>query len=60
MVNEVKPARRPYCEPQLEKVRLVAEEAVLSGCKVGYGAGLQGPRGNCMPDKHPACVALGT
>ena len=26
-------ARRPYHKPQLEQVQLMAEEAVLAGCK---------------------------
>ena len=60
MANEMKPARRPYCEPQLEEVRLVSEEAVLRLCKFGFGAGHQGPRGNCAPGPQRRCKPLGT
>ena len=31
--NGVTTTRRPYRKPQLEQVQLVAEEAVLAGCK---------------------------
>jgi hypothetical protein len=42
-------ARQPYARPLLTRVRLVAEEAVLQGCKSpGYGPGPDRP--NC---KHP-------
>ena len=30
---ETEATRRPYHKPQLEQVQLVAEEAVLTGCK---------------------------
>jgi hypothetical protein len=31
--------RRPYHKPHLEQVQLVAEEAVLRGCKTRQGTG---------------------
>jgi hypothetical protein len=59
--TEKRLTRRSYCKPLVEQVVLRAEEAVLEGgCKFGYGAGHQGPRGNCRPDRHPECVLLGT
>ena len=39
-----KRARQPYRKPQLEQVQLVAEEAVLAGCK--------GPQGSGPDDKN--------
>lgn len=39
--------RRAYCKPQVERVQLVLEEAVLTGCKRG---GHAGPfKGSCAP-----------
>jgi len=38
-------SRRHYCKPRLEQVRLVPEEAVLTGCKTNS---VNGPTGkNC-------------
>lgn len=36
--------RRPYQKPEIERVRLVAEEAVLNICKLGSGE--VGPNGS--------------
>ena len=56
MTKETKTStiRKPYHKPQLEQIKLVAEEAVLSGCKDpgGHGPGggscnLTGGPGNC-------------
>ena len=33
--EETTKTRRPYHKPELEQVQLVAEEAVLAGCKRG-------------------------
>lgn len=44
--------RRPYGRPQMEQVQLVAEEAVLQGCK---NSGTGGK--NDSPCKQPACKA---
>ncbi len=30
-------ARKPYQKPQIRRVKLVAEEAVLAVCKISYG-----------------------
>jgi hypothetical protein len=53
--------RRPYHKPQLEEVRLVAEEAVLQNCKaIGvfgpYGVGV----GSCQNPGGNICVNLGS
>jgi hypothetical protein len=47
-------ARRPYHKPQLEQVQLVAEEAVLQGCKRGSDSG---PSGKGCKDKNVNCSA---
>ena len=44
--------RRPYSKPQLEQVQLVAEEAVLQGCKNSGSPGK-----NDSVCKQPACKA---
>ena len=36
---ETEATRRPYHKPQLEQVQLVAEEAVLLGCKTRSSGG---------------------
>lgn len=41
------PRRRPYRSPQLSKVRLVPDEAVLASCKNQTTAGPNGPIGKC-------------
>ena len=45
-------ARRPYRKPQLEQVQLVAEEAVLMGCKNSTGTAQ-----NKTPCNAPGCKA---
>ena len=61
-VKETKTTRRPYRKPQLEKVRLVAEEAVLTNCKtnsttVGPGSW----QVYCAnPGGHNICSILGS
>ena len=52
-------ARRPYHPPQLEQVQLVAEEAVLVGCKTRSASG-EFPD-NCMTGAPPEmCMRPGT
>lgn len=46
--TDVKPSRRPYRRPEWEQVQLIAEEAVLLGCKLA-GAGTPGPQGKNTP-----------
>ncbi len=41
--------RAPYIKPKLERVELVAEEAVLATCKYNNGA-QSGMDYTCMPD----------
>lgn len=48
-------ARRPYGKPQLEQVQLVAEEAVLAGCKRGNASGP--PSFNNCKDQNSNCSA---
>jgi hypothetical protein len=42
------PLRRPYKKPEMERVSLRPEEAVLGNCKNSAASGPGGP-GNCMP-----------
>ncbi len=60
--TETKTTRQPYIKPQMEKVQLVPEEAVLVSCKIGGGGG--SPFGPNIPDCLPpqgqgqACMEL--
>ncbi len=52
--------RQPYIKPQMEKVQLVPEEAVLKSCKA-FGGGNTGPDGvHCLPPSsgQAACLEL--
>lgn len=49
--------RKPYQKPQIEQVRLVAEEAVLGNCKGGAWSGPTG--GGCQTSGIP-CTLLGS
>lgn len=40
--------RKPYVKPEMERIQLVPEEAVLGGCKSISGAEGIGQTGNCM------------
>lgn len=54
--KETKMTRRPYNKPQLEAVRLVAEEAVLQGCKL-QGGEVNGPQNiNCKGTQGSDCL----
>jgi hypothetical protein len=41
-----KQRRKPYCTPEMRRVKLVPEEAVLGGCKTAAGDGI-GTTGSC-------------
>ena len=43
--NEVKSKRHPYRKPELEQVRLLADEAVLTACKNPTSPGKNEPAG---------------
>jgi hypothetical protein len=47
--------RKTYSKPQLEKVQLVVEEAVLTGCKTSSS----GNEGKCHPKNIVACIRSG-
>ena len=49
--------RRAYCKPQLEQVRLIADEAVLTTCKSGSIGG-PGNANNCR--KGGGCSVFGS
>jgi hypothetical protein len=42
-----RPERRPYAPPELQRVRLVPDEAVLASCKNNTTAGPAGPIQKC-------------
>lgn len=44
-----KTKRKTYKNPQLEQVKLVAEEAVLAGCKTVVGPHSNKNNGSCNP-----------
>jgi hypothetical protein len=52
-----KTGKRPYSKPGLEQVQLVAEEAVLTACKIQGGTILMPSNRNCLPN---SCVAQGS
>jgi hypothetical protein len=44
-----KETRKPYCKPEIERVKLVPEEAVLGGCKtLANGGGIGLVSGSCQ------------
>jgi hypothetical protein len=47
--DEKKMERKPYRKPEIEEVQLVAEEAVLAGCKTLTGIGGPNSTGVCHP-----------
>lgn len=49
--------KKQYVKPEMERVQLVPEEAVLGGCKTtsGGGIGTDFPSGNCAT-ATPSCV----
>jgi len=54
--NTTEKVRKPYQKPTLERVRLVAEEAVLAGCKLAIGGVSPGVTGTCI--NISACLLL--
>lgn len=56
--TETKRARRSYRKPQLEQVRLVAEEAVLTNCKAVSGGSPNKATGQC--NVGVLCLSLGS
>ncbi|HAM50459.1 MAG TPA: hypothetical protein DCP92_07080 [Nitrospiraceae bacterium] len=50
--------KRPYKKPQIEEIRLIADEVVLVGCKVTQGAG--GPIGKCNAHPSSCLSSLGS
>ena len=51
-----RPPRKPYLRPELSKVQLRPQEAVLGGCKT---MGVGGP-GNPMCSDNGSCFTLGS
>ena len=49
--------RRTYCKPQIKRVNLIVEEAVLAGCKVGHD---NGPQRRCDTTGKWQCSLPGT
>jgi len=51
--------RQIYHEPEIEKVELVADEAVLTNCKGAGAAGKNGYLG-CRPHTHSCKISFGS
>jgi hypothetical protein len=51
--NEISQNRKYYVKPKIEQVKLVAEEAVITFCKVSSNNGPTGA--GCKPTGH-ACI----
>ena len=60
--HEINNIRQPYRKPQIEEVKMIAEEAVLVNCKVGSTtSGPGGWKGMCSnPGGGQACNILGS
>ena len=61
--TEANAPKRPYSKPQLEQVRLVAEEAVLTVCKTSGSvvAGQPGDNFKCsFSTEDLRCMDIGT
>jgi hypothetical protein len=53
--------RKSYCKPDVKKVRLVPEEAVLANCKGPGWNGLGSNQGNCLsPGTPDICLSQGS
>ena len=52
--------RKPYRKPEVTRVRLAAEEAVLAGCKIGGSViAVAGWSANCLDEAQAVqCSAL--
>ena len=55
----MKTNKRPYCKPQIEKVQLVVEEAMLVACKTATSVGPDSNAGypHCRTGKTGCSVA---
>jgi len=49
--------RRTYCKPQIKRVNLIVEEAVLAGCKIQAE---NGPQVKCNTGGSKQCMTPGT
>jgi hypothetical protein len=59
--SEKSKRRKPYQKPQLSQVELLAEEAVLAGCKtVNQNVGMTDGLGNCDLAGGNQCHAQGS
>jgi len=55
------PTRKPYQKPEICRVRLVAEEAVLAGCKQFINPSSPGPnRSICSHPAQGSCLEAGS
>lgn len=53
-------AKKPYVQPKIVKVKLLAEEAILAGCKVSDSGSAQGGPITCNNAGHAACSGPGS
>ncbi len=60
--TEANAPKRPYSKPQIEKVQLVSEEAVLGNCKSTAGDVQFGPGDSlqCQPNENINCLDQGS
>jgi hypothetical protein len=59
--TDSKQSRRPYYRPEWEQVQLIAEEAVLTGCKAASAPGAYGTGvGSCQNTGGQTCQVLGS
>ena len=42
------PEREPYVPPEIRRIQLSVDEALMAVCKSGLGGGPLGPECNCM------------
>lgn len=56
MTADSEPKKKTYARPELKRIRLVPEEAILAGCKINRGTG---PHGRNCRQTGP-CVQQGT
>jgi hypothetical protein len=60
--TEANAPKRTYSKPQIEKVQLVPEEAVLANCKQTVGEIQVGPGDSlqCQPNENITCLNIGS
>ncbi|MBI4124813.1 MAG: hypothetical protein HY466_02640 [Deltaproteobacteria bacterium] len=60
MKEKKQTGKKPYLQPKIVKVKLLAEEAILTGCKVTDTANASVGATNCDVVSHAQCSAQGS